>query len=79
MRRSTRDRVADIFRRYVSDEDEMAALLGGEPILTALSLDSLATLKLTTEIEIEFGKRFDMDTIEQTLQSIDSLTAYLDS
>ncbi|NQU71601.1 MAG: hypothetical protein HQ514_13690 [Rhodospirillales bacterium] len=79
MSRSTRDRVADIFRRYVSDEDEMAELLGGEPILTALSLDSLATLKLTTEIEIEFGKRFDMNTIEQTLESIDSLTAYLDS
>ncbi len=79
MSKPTRDRVAGIFRQYVSDEDEMAALLGGEPILTALSLDSLATLKLITEIEIEFGKRFDMDTIEQTLQSIDSLTAYLDS
>jgi acyl carrier protein len=79
MSKSTRDRVADIFRQYVTDEDEMTALLGGEPILTALSLDSLATLKLTTEIEIEFGKRFDMDTLEQTLQSIDSLTAYLDS
>ena len=57
----------------------MAAVLGGQPILTAISLDSLTMLKLVTELEVEFSKRFDMDTIEQTLETIDSLAAYLDT
>lgn len=79
MTKSTRDRIGDIFRIYVTDEDELAAVLGGQPILTAVSLDSLTMLKLVTELEVVFAKRFDMDTIEQTLETIDSLAAYLDS
>jgi len=79
MGRSTRDRVTGIFRQYVSDEDEMAAIFGGHSILTTLSLDSLATLQLIAQIELESGKRFDINTTEPTLESIDSLTAYLDS
>lgn len=79
MTKPARDRIADLFRTYVTDDAEMAAVLAGEPILTAVSLDSLTMLKLITELEVEFGKRFDMDTIEQTLETLDSLTAFLDS
>jgi acyl carrier protein len=79
MGKPTRDRIGDVFRRYVTDDGEMKAVLDGQPILTALSLDSLAMLKLITEIEVEFGKRFEMETIEQVLETIDSLTAYMDS
>jgi hypothetical protein len=79
MTKSTRDRIGDIFGVFVTDEDELAAVFGGAPILAAVSLDSLTMLKLITELEVEFGKRFDMDTIEQVLETIDSLAAYLDS
>ena len=79
MGKSIRERIGDVFRRYVTDDDELSAVLGGAPILTALTLDSLTTLDLITEIEVEFGKRFDMDGIEQTLETIDSLAAFLDT
>jgi acyl carrier protein len=78
MDQTTRERIGEVFRKYVDDESEMAAVLGGAPILTALSLDSLTMLKLITELEVAFGKRFDMETIEQTLETIDSLAAYLE-
>ena len=76
---STRDRIVEILQVYVTDQDELAAVLGGAPILTAVSLDSLTILKMVTELEVVFAKRFDMDTIEQALETIDSLAAYLDS
>ena len=79
MGKSIRERIGDVFRRYVTDDDELSAVLGGAPILTALTLDSLTTLNLITEIEVEFGKRFDMDGIEQTLETIDRLAAFLDT
>ena len=79
MSQTTKERIGAIFKKYVVDEDEWTAVLGGEPILTVVSLDSLNMLKLITELEVEFGKRFDMDTIEQTQESIDSLAAYLDT
>jgi len=79
MSQTAKERVGAIFKKYVVDENEWTAVLGGEPILTAVGLDSLNMLKLITELEVEFGKRFDMDTIEQTLESIDRLAAYLDT
>lgn len=78
MSQAAKQRIGSIFKKFIVDDDEWSAVLGGEPILTAVSLDSLNMLKLITELEVEFGKRFDMETIEQTLESIDSLAAYLD-
>jgi acyl carrier protein len=78
MSQAAKQRIGSIFKKFIVDDDECSAVLGGEPILTVVSLDSLNMLKLITELEVEFGKRFDMETIEQTLESIDSLAAYLD-
>ena len=59
MGKSIRERIGDVFRRYVTDDDELSAVLGGAPILTALTLDSLTTLpdfEILDRLEIFRGR-----------------------
>lgn len=72
-----RDRIASVFRRHVTDEAEMEAVLRGNEIMGAVSIDSLTMVKLITDLENEFGTRFDLETLEQTFSNIDSLAAHL--
>lgn len=71
------DRVGEVLRRYVTDEAEMAAVLKGEPFQTALSIDSLTMVHVVTELEKEFGVRFDPETIDKVFETINSLLAFL--
>jgi acyl carrier protein len=73
----TKTRLLDVIRRYVLDADELAALAAGKPFLSATSLDSLAMMTLIVEIEKAFGIRFDLDTLEQTFETLDTIEAYL--
>lgn len=72
-----KDRIAEVFRRYVTDDAEMEAVLRGESIMAAVSIDSLTMLNLVTDLENEFGTRFDLETLEQTFSTIDSIAAHL--
>jgi acyl carrier protein len=64
-------------RRFITDPEEWEAVRGGEPLLEATGLDSLSVMNLITELELLFDVRFSPDTLEQTLQDIHSLTAFL--
>ncbi len=77
MTSSDKERIAGVFRCYVTDEAEMEAVLRGDEIMEAVSIDSLTMLQLVTDLENEFGTRFDLDTLERTFATIDSLAAYL--
>lgn len=71
------DRLRSVFRRYVRDEAELDAVFRGVPILTAISIDSLAMVYLITEIENEFSVRFDYASIERVFHDLTSLTAFV--
>lgn len=71
------DRIAGVLRRYVTDEAELAAVMGGESFQTALSIDSLTMVHLVTDLENEFGVRFEPETIEQVFENIATLAAFL--
>ena len=71
------DRIAEVLRHYVTDEAELAAVIGGESFQTALSIDSLTMVHMVTDLENEFGVRFEPETIEQIFENIDSLAAFL--
>ena len=72
-----RSTVRQAFGKFVTDEAELDAVFRGEPILAVVSIDSLAVVHLVTELEKEFGVRFDHETIEQAFENIDTLTAFL--
>jgi len=74
----TIERLKSIFQRFVTEEEEMTAVLRGEPILEATSMDSLAIVHLVTELEKEFGTRFDLETLEQTFENIHTLQTFLE-
>ena len=71
------DRITGVLRRYVTDEAELAAVIGGASFQTALSIDSLTMVHLVTDLENEFGIRFQPDSIEQVFENIDTLAAFL--
>lgn len=71
------DRIQQVLRRYVEDDGEMQAVFRGDPILDALSVDSLTMVHIVSELEKEFGIRFDPETIEDTFKNINTLVAYL--
>ena len=56
MTEMTIERLKNIFQRFVTEEEEMTAVLQGEPILEATSMDSLAIVHLVTELEKEFRR-----------------------
>jgi acyl carrier protein len=71
------DRITDVLRRYVTDEAELAAVIGGESFQTALSIDSLTMVHMVTDLENEFGIRFEPETIERVFENINTLAAFL--
>lgn len=73
----TKTRLLDVIRRYVIDPDELAAVEAGTPFLSATTLDSLAMMTVIVEIEKAFGIRFDLDTLEETFQTLDTIAAYV--
>jgi acyl carrier protein len=77
MMTDTKTRLLEVIRRYVVNSDEMAAVEMGQPFLSATSLDSLAMLTVIVEIEKAFDTRFDLDTLEQTFETLDTIAAYL--
>ena len=72
-----KDRIREIFSRFVTDQDELDAVLSGVPILAAVSIDSLTMLSLVTELEKDFCVRFDYETIETAFEDIHALAAFL--
>jgi acyl carrier protein len=71
------DRIRMVFQGFVTEKTELDAVFRGEPILTALSIDSLTMLNLVTELEKVFNVRFDYETIELVFQDVHSLSAFL--
>lgn len=77
MSKVNKERIKEVFQRFITDETELDAIFQGVPILTAVSIDSLALVHLVTELEKEFGIRFELDTLEQVFENIHTLEAYL--
>lgn len=77
MSNSTQERIKDVIQRFVTNEAELNALFQGEPILESVSIDSLAIVHMVTDLEKEFGIRFELETIEQVFDSIATLEAFL--
>ena len=78
MTEHTVDRIERIFKQFVTEDSEMSAVLQGEPILVATSMDSLAIVHLVTELEKEFSIRFELETLEQTFENINTLKFFLE-
>ncbi len=77
MEKKVKDRIREIFSRFVTDQGELDAVFSGVPILAACSIDSLTMLSLVTELEKDFCVRFDYDTIEMAFEDIHALAAFL--
>jgi acyl carrier protein len=72
-----RSRLLEVISRYVVDAEELAAVEAGQPFLSATSLDSLAMMTLIVEIEKAFVVRFDLNTLEETFETLDTVAAYV--
>ena len=77
MATEVKERIREVFLRFVPEEDELDAVFSGEPILNALSIDSLTMLNLVNELERDFDVRFDYETIERAFEDIHTLAAFL--
>ncbi len=77
MATDVKDRIREVFLRFVPEEAELDAVFSGEPILDALSIDSLTMLNLVNELERDFDIRFDYETIERAFEDIHTLAAFL--
>jgi acyl carrier protein len=66
-----------VFARLISDQEELDAILRGEPILQAATIDSLTMMHLVAELEKEFGMRFDLYTIENSFETVNTLAEVL--
>jgi acyl carrier protein len=77
MKEEVRDRIREVFLRFVEKEQEVEAVLSGEPILAALSIDSLTLLNLVNDLEREFDVRFNYETIESAFEDIHALADFL--
>ncbi len=71
------DRIRQVLQKYVTDEAELDAVFRGEPFLTATSADSLTMVHIVTDLEVAFGVRFDLTTIEQVFETVHTLAAFL--
>jgi acyl carrier protein len=77
MAREIKDRLREVFQRFVTEESELDAVFSGKPILTALSIDSLTLLNLVNQLERDFDVRFEYETIENVFEDIHTLAAFL--
>lgn len=71
-------RLGEVLGRYLTDPQELRAVLDGRPILGETSLDSLSLVNLVTELELLFDVRFDSYTYEQALKDFASLKSFLE-
>jgi acyl carrier protein len=62
-----------VFARLITDQKELDAILRGEPILQAATIDSLTMMHLVAELEKEFSIRFDLHAIEKSFETIHTL------
>lgn len=76
---NNRKRIINVFKKYTEENSEIEAVLKGEPLLTVLSIDSLAMIHLVNDLENEFEIRFDYETIEYVFETIESLEVFLSS
>lgn len=76
---NTSERLRRVFERFVTNNDELEAVCRGEPLLTTLSLDSLALVHLTDDVEKEFSVRFDYATLDAVFVDFPTLVAFLAS
>ena len=77
MSNATQERIKNVIQRFVTNEAELNAIFQGEPILESVSIDSLAVVHMVTDLEKEFGIRFDLDTVEQVFDSVATLETFL--
>lgn len=77
MSNAIQERIKVVIQRFVKNEAELNAIFQGEPILKSVSIDSLAVVHMVTDLEKEFGTRFDLDTVEQVFESITTLEVFL--
>lgn len=77
MSNATQDRIKLVIQRFVKDEAEFNAISRGEQILETVSIDSLTVVHMVTDLEKEFGIRFELDTLEQVFESINTLENFL--
>ena len=75
--KSNRDRIIDVFRKYTADNSEIETVICGHPILSVLSIDSLAMIHLVNDLENEFETRFDYETIEYVFENLHTLEKFL--
>ena len=73
----TMERLRLVFKNHFDDESLCAEFFGGAPILENDRIDSLEIVQLTTVLEKEFDCRFDIATLEETLESVNSLVEFL--
>ena len=76
---SVRDRVVEVFARFLQDPAELEALRGGKPIAATLSLDSLTTVRLVQALEHTFDTRFDYENLERVFESLDTIVAHVEA
>ena len=77
MSNSTQERIKSVIQRFIKNEDELNVIFQGKPILESVSIDSLAVVHMVTDLEKEFGTRFELDTVEQVFESIATLEKFL--
>ena len=77
MSNATQERIKNVIQRFVTNEAELNAIFQGEPILESVSIDSLAVVHMVTDLEKEFGIRFELETVEQVFESIATLETFL--
>ncbi len=73
----SRSEIIEVFRRFISSDDEIDAIEKGKPIMSAISIDSLTMVHLVTDLEKTFNTRFDYETIEYVFETIHTLETFL--
>lgn len=72
-----RERLNAIMSEWVTDDDERAAVLAGQPFKQAMNVDSMAFLQLVIKLETSFDVTIDAGDIEEMFESLVSLESGL--
>jgi acyl carrier protein len=72
-----KNKILEVFRRFITNDNEIDAVRRGEPILTTLSIDSLTMVHMVSDIEKEFDMHFDYETIEHVFENLHTLENFL--
>lgn len=77
MSNTVQDRIKMVFQRFIINDSELDAVFHGAPILDSLSLDSLVIVHMVTDLEKEFGIRFELERLELIFENIETLESFL--